>query len=262
MIIDLNDVKNHIFSFSGINVLLQYPAYRRLSLVKVGRGCNGFLYIKEGKCKFTFKEGSFVAKKGNIVYLPRNSRHNLSSKSEKLAFYRIDFNIHIDNELAYFSTHPIKISDATSHECYSAIKALCNELHLQQDNIFKTEKMCTIFKSLQEVNTSEDYKKLAPAIDYITEHLTETLDCHYLAKLCHISLSYFYELFKKEFKTTPLEYRNKIILQNAKAMLVGGDMSVTEIALILGFSNVSYFSRFFKKHTNTSPANYIKSKIK
>ena len=180
MLIDLNEVKNHIFSFSGINVLLQYPVYHQLSLLKAGRGCNGFLYIKEGKCKFSFKEGSFTAEKGSIVYLPFNSRHKLLSKSEKLAFYRIDFNLHIDNELAYFSTHPIKISDSTSHECYSAIKALCNELHLQQDNIFKTEKMCTIFKSLQDINSNENYKRLAPAINYITEHLTETLDCHFM----------------------------------------------------------------------------------
>lgn len=260
MLIDLNEVKNHIFSFSGINVLLQYPVYHQLSLLKAGRGCNGFLYIKEGKCKFSFKEGSFTAEKGSIVYLPFNSRHKLLSKSEKLAFYRIDFNLHIDNELAYFSTHPIKISDATSHECYSAIKALCNELHLQQDNIFKTEKMCTIFKSLQDINSNENYKRLAPAINYITEHLTETLDCHFMAELCHISLSHFYELFKKEFKTTPLEYRNKIILQNAQVMLLGGDMSITEISSLLGFSNVSYFSRFFKKHTNISPSNYVKQR--
>ena len=259
---DLNEVKNHRFSFSGVKVLLQYPAYRRLSLLKAGRGCNGFLYMKEGKCKFTFKEGMFTAEKGSIVYLPFNSRHKLSSKSENLAFYRIDFNIYIDNELVYFSTHPIKISDSISIECYNAIKDLCNELHLQQDHVFKTEKMCTIFKTLQNVNSSENYKRLVPAINYITEHLTESLDCHFLAELCHLSSSRFYELFQKEFETTPLEYRNKIILQNAKAMLVGGDMTVTEISSTLGFSDVSYFSRFFKKHTRTSPSNYVKSKLK
>lgn len=260
MIMDLYEVKNHIFSFSGINVILQYPAYRRLSLLKVGRGCNGFLYIKDGKCKFSFKEGSFIAEKGNIVYLPLNSRHNFSSKSANLSFYRIDFNLKIDNELVYFSTHPIKIADSVTPDCYDAITALCNEIHLKQDNIFKTEKMCSIFKNLQDVNLSENYKRLAPAINYISEHFTETLDCHLLAQLCHISLSHFYELFKKEYKTTPLEYRNKIIIQNAKAMLVGGDMSVGEISSVLGFSDTAYFSRFFKKHTKTSPSNYIKAK--
>lgn len=260
MIMNLNKVKNHIFSFSGINVILQYPAYRSLSLSKVGRGCNGFLYIKDGKCKFSFKEGSFTATEGNIVYLPFNSRHDLSSKSERLSFYRIDFNLKIDNELVYFSTHPIKIADLATPDCHEAITALCNELHLQQDNIFKTEKMCTIFKSLQDVNLSENYKRLSPAINYITEHYTETMDCHILAELCHISLSHFYELFKNEFKTSPLEYRNKIILQNAKTMLLGGDMSIKEISSILGFNDIAYFSRFFKKHTKLSPSNYINAK--
>ena len=128
------------------------------------------------------------------------------------------------------------------------------------DNIFKTEKMCTIFKSLQDVNLSENYKRLSPAINYITEHYTETMDCHILAELCHISLSHFYELFKNEFKTSPLEYRNKIILQNAKAMLLGGDISIKEVSSILGFNDIAYFSRFFKKHTKLSPSNYINTK--
>ena len=109
---------------------------------------------------------------------------------------------------------------------------------------------------------SENYKKLSPAISYIAEHYTETLDCHLLAELCHMSLSYFYELFKKEFNVTPLEYRNKIILQNAKAMLRGGDMAINEIASILGFSDIAYFSRFFKKHTKKAPSNYIKTKLR
>ena len=260
MIMNLSEIKNHIFSFSGINVILQYPAYRRLSLLNVGRGCNGFLYIKDGRCKFSFKEGSFTATKGNIVYLPLNSKHNLSSKSEILAFYRIDFNLKINDELVYFSNHPIMIADSITPECHNAIISLCNDIHLNQDNIFKTEKLCTIFKSLQDLNLSENYKRLIPAVYYITEHYAETLDCHLLAKLCNISLSRFYELFKDEFKITPLEYRNRIILQNAKAMLVGGDMSIKEISSILGFNDTAYFSRFFKKHIKKSPSDYIKSK--
>lgn len=262
MIMNLNEVKNHIFSLYGINVFLQHPIYKKLALTKVGRGCNGFLYIKEGECKFSFKEGSFTATKGNIVYLPFNSRHTFTIKSENPAFYRIDFNLKIDDELVYFSTHPIKIADTITPDCYDAIIDLYSKIHLQQDNVFKTEKMCAIFKNLQDTNMSEDYKKLSPSINYIAEHYTETLDCHLLAELCHMSLSYFYELFKKEFNVTPLEYRNKIILQNAKAMLRGGDMAINEIASILGFSDTAYFSRFFKKHTKKAPSNYIKTKLR
>ena len=63
-----------------------------------------------------------------------------------------------------------------------------------------------------------------------------------------------------DLKTSPLEYRNKIILQNAKAMLLGGDMSIKEISSILGFNDIAYFSRFFKKHTKLSPSNSINAK--
>ena len=143
MIMNLNEVKNHIFSFSGINVILQYPSYKRLSLTKVGRSCNGFLYIKEGKCKFSFKGGSFTATKGNIVYLPLNSRHNFSTKSETLAFYRIDFNLKINEELVYFSTHPIKIADSVTPDCYNATRFICNRIiFLRQKKCVQYSKIC------------------------------------------------------------------------------------------------------------------------
>lgn len=260
MIMNLSDIKNHNFSFSGINVILQYPAYRQLSLLNVGRSRNGFIYIKDGRCKFSFKEGSFTATKGNIVYLPLNSKHIFSSKSESLAFYRIDFNLKIGDEFVFFSNYPIMIADSVTQECHNAIISLCNEINFNQDNIFKTEKLCTIFKSLQDLNLNENYKRLVPAICYINEHYAETLDCHLLAKLCNISLSRFYELFKDEFKITPLKYRNRIILQKAKVMLEGCDMSIKEISLVLGFNNTAYFSRFFKKHIKKSPSDYIKSR--
>ena len=55
----------------------------------------------------------------------------------------------------------------------------------------------------------------------------------------------------------PLEYRSSLLAKRASQLLREGSFSVTEVAEMLGFESVSYFSRFFKKHKGISPSKYI-----
>lgn len=47
-------------------------------------------------------------------------------------------------------------------------------------------------------------------------------------------------------------------LQAACSMLMGSELSVSEIAARLGFDNFAYFSKLFRKHTGVSPSTYRK----
>ena len=126
------------------------------------------------------------------------------------------------------------------------------------DSIKKNELMCSILGSLSSNLANKSRDRLAPAISYLTEHFTEDINCGELARLCHLSTSQFYNLFHSEYKISPLAFRDTLLIK--KAMILLQDMfSVTEVAEILGFESVSYFSRFFKKHCDISPSNYQRS---
>ena len=47
-------------------------------------------------------------------------------------------------------------------------------------------------------------------------------------------------------------------MRRALEMLDTGEITVSEVAEMLGFESVAYFSRFFKKHQGISPAEYMK----
>mgnify|MGYP001943253646 FL=1 len=69
-----------------------------------------------------------------------------------------------------------------------------------------------------------------------------------------MSRSHFCRLFKEVTGQTLIEYVNDIRLSKAKAMLQDPNLSITEIALSTGFSDINYFSRLFKKTYQISPS--------
>ncbi|PIF45220.1 AraC-like DNA-binding protein [Chryseobacterium sp. 52] len=78
------------------------------------------------------------------------------------------------------------------------------------------------------------------------------------ADLLSISPNHLNKSIKKATGKTASEIINEALLMEAKALLSLPRFSVSEIAFALGIEDVSYFSRFFKKHNGMSPSDYRK----
>lgn len=259
VLIDFDKLSAQDFQLSRINVFHQKPLYREVH--QKYRNYNGFLYILEGECRYHFRDEMFALGPGSLVYLPLGSVHNMFVDTPKIEFYRIDFRLEVDGELALFSNVPIKLCDRASPELAEAVQMLADRYQIAQDTVAKKELLCRIFRLICSMTQTTQRKKLAPAINYLLAHLTERVDSMTLAETCHLSKAQFYNLFQKEYAMTPLAYRDRLILRRATLMLRDGTFSVAEIAETLGFESVSYFSRFFKKHKGVSPSGYLKHKI-
>ncbi|MGQ9491544.1 MAG: helix-turn-helix domain-containing protein [Anaerolineae bacterium] len=55
---------------------------------------------------------------------------------------------------------------------------------------------------------------------------------------------------------TPIAYLNRYRIQQAKQLLTNTHKTITEIALEVGFSSSSYFSRIFRRKTGMTPEAY------
>lgn len=60
----------------------------------------------------------------------------------------------------------------------------------------------------------------------------------------------------KAVGNTPLEVIASVILMDAKSRLKSSNEPVKNIALSLGFNNISFFNKFFKQHTGVTPQEY------
>jgi AraC family transcriptional regulator len=85
--------------------------------------------------------------------------------------------------------------------------------------------------------------------DFIEAHLAESISVHVLADLVRLSPYHFQRSFKRSFGEPPHRYCAGRRIERGKALLANPRLSVTEIALDVGFSETSAFSASFHRFT-------------
>ena len=99
-----------------------------------------------------------------------------------------------------------------------------------------------------------------PAVAYVRNHRQEMVTMNDMARLCHLSPSYFSRLFRREMGENFINYVNRIKVQWAKERLRSSNDSVVQIAQELGYMDSSYFISVFKKFEGTTPLAYRQHK--
>lgn len=95
---------------------------------------------------------------------------------------------------------------------------------------------------------------------YITEHYMEKLNLTQISNDIHANGSYLSRLYKVKTGENLFDVINKMKLKKAKEYIEQGHR-IYEVAQMVGFDDVSYFSRVFRKYEYCSPREY-ESKLK
>lgn len=109
-----------------------------------------------------------------------------------------------------------------------------------------------------KIITSID-RKLTPAqmqqaLNYIHAHLDQDLSLFQIAEVINISPTYFASLFKRTIGISPHQYVIQQRVEQAKLLLkLKTDLSITDIALQVGFSSQSHLTQQFKRLTGITP---------
>jgi len=82
-----------------------------------------------------------------------------------------------------------------------------------------------------------------------------------MASQLNLSPRYLSDLLKQETGKTAIELIHIFLVNEAKNLLKGENQNVSEIAYMLGFENLPYFSRLFKKETGLSPNQFKKQLV-
>ena len=244
-----------------------------------------FTIIREGSATYNINLSSYTIKKGDIIILLPFSLHdiNLGSSSGMVS----------DTFVFSMDMLDIKTADACSikyltplneglydispvitpaHSSYEKIISLFNELYITYNTksigfelVIKSillRLISSIFEdnlACPKSNISSDdahINKLKIVIDYIHHNLGCKITVSSLARLCSYSEYYFMNFFKKYTGMTCTQYINAQRLDLAAFYLRNKDIAIMDIAMEVGFDNISYFNKRFKETYNMTPKEY------
>lgn len=95
---------------------------------------------------------------------------------------------------------------------------------------------------------------LTSLLQLLRERYSESIAVGDAARMVNLSLNHFCKVFKQVTGKTFVEYIHTLRVQEAERLLRDTDLPITEIADRVGFSNITYFGRIFKKMRNRAPS--------
>lgn len=119
-------------------------------------------------------------------------------------------------------------------------------------------------KITAEVEKQEQQQKelasrpIRMAKKYINDHIRENVSLDLVSKEVGLNPAYFSTVFKKETGQNFMEYVTAVRMETARTLLTRSGRDVIDIACEVGYADVKYFSRLFKKHTSLTPTEYRK----
>ncbi|TLX53969.1 GlxA family transcriptional regulator [Stutzerimonas nosocomialis] len=98
--------------------------------------------------------------------------------------------------------------------------------------------------------------RLSALLDWIPAHLCEDLSIEALARQAHMSPRTLCRLFAAELGTGPGRYVERVRLEAARHLVLGGQTSIATVARLTGFGHPENLRRSFHKHLSVSPQEY------
>lgn len=105
--------------------------------------------------------------------------------------------------------------------------------------------------------TGQPEKGIHLLLVHLSTNFHKQITLEEAARICCVTPNYFCTLFKKTTGKTLIEYMNMLRIHEAGHLLQFHCYSIQDVAYQVGYSNLTYFGRVFKKFTGTSPSEYM-----
>lgn len=239
---------------------------------KEGTNQNILIYCVNGEGFLIIHGKKQKVPKGSAIIIPKNTPHSYGSNTDNpWDIYWMHFNGELAEE--YFkvdnfspiidvplSNLPILINLFRSiFDALTRGYTLSNIIYASQ---CFSHFLASIFYMPYNRHDYKDkhIKYVENSINFMEQNLDKNLLLDELASYNNLSKSQFIQVFKTKTGYSPIDFFIHLKIQKACSYLDLTDLTISEIALKVGYSDQYYFSRIFKKYMGLCPSDYRKIK--
>lgn len=292
------EIRNENYQKNTLKSVIKIGAIYTVHYFKYGKNFNvpaerhdfwEMVYIDSGEVGVIADDKEFVLKQGEAFFHRPNELHTIytSDSFGNSAILSFDCN---NREMNYFADKIFKLGEFE--------KTLLNKIITQTTRCF-TDKLNDVYltkmtkrkqtppgseqfiknsiellllsllcadsekEGVKSLNASisglQSDKIVSNIIKILNDHLYTSIDLDTIAKELFFSKTYIKNVFKKNMGISIIQYYILLKIEESKKLISQRKYTYTEIANIMGFNSVHYFSRLFKAHTDMTPSEYARS---
>lgn len=242
-------------------------------------------FVSEGSANYFIDGRKITSQAGDIFFIPSNTLHSVTEidqVSETLVFHLNFIGLETSDYASINYLEPLQMGSIKSNYQISrdspnyqklaeVVQSLFASLH-KKEPFFELKIKSDLLSFLYEIFSSElatfetkplgrdrENQKTKELLSYIDENFDKKLQIQDLANFTNYSKSHFMAFFRKNFGMSCIEYIHSIRIKKAEEYLKYTDDTITEIAMKVGFTNLSSFNRLFKAKRGLSPRQYRNS---
>ncbi|WP_376769700.1 helix-turn-helix domain-containing protein [Paenibacillus endophyticus] len=241
-----------------------------------------FLAILKGRLGVQSKNDYRIIGPGDVIVLGASQPHRTHKPFAEALHYivfQVDLGKHFDQStmpyLYCFSelTEPLDklnyifdLSEAAKREAHSFILDIFAESQTRlkgyEISISSTIKRMLLLllrndtRNVLNYTVEAEINRLRPVLDYINNCLNDKLCVEEACAMLNLSYHYFIKYFKKTMGVSFVEYVNYKRIKRSELLLLTSDLSIIEVSLEVGISNMAQFYKLFKRHNQCSPREF------
>ena len=277
-----------VINVTGIYTIHYFKYGKNFTFPEESHNFWELVFIDSGNAEIVAGKNKLNLSQGQIIFHKPNLSHTISTKNEFCNSAIISFDA-TGRMLNFFEDRVLSLTNYEKElllkiiqEGKLSFKGKLNLAHQKkmekrEDAPFGTEQiiannlellLISLIRNNYEKHPTQNQNALASShsqklvnkiMEILKSRITSSVNLDDLAKELYFSKTYIKSVFKKHTQTSIIQYYNRLKIDEAKKLISEHKNSFTEIALMLGFSSVHYFTRLFKSLTDMTPSQYLKS---
>jgi len=229
------------------------------------------VYIFSGKGIHNINSKSYFISAGDLLLIRRDEVHSIYPLSEEKStlewincifipeYINFDFNV-FSSGSRFIGTFGYEMNSMFASMLEEFQNKKAGYLDILKNYLFIIlSKLSRVSQGYKEKESYANTKKkmiVKKTLDYIELHYKEKISLAVITPEVLISAAYLSRIFREIVNTSITEYTNNYRLEQSCKLLSDPALTISQIALEVGFCDIKFYYRFFEKHMGLTPGEF------